>query len=51
MEKWKKELGINKYVEAVLMDLLKLSIIFQTNPLRKMDAYGFSENALIFIFF
>ena len=52
VENWKKELDNKKYVGAILMDLSKA---FDCIPhelfIAKMDAYGFSKNALTFFFF
>ena len=51
VENWKKELDNKKYVGAILMDLSKaFDCIPQELLIAKMDAYGFSENALTLYF-
>ena len=51
VENWKKELDNKKYVGAILMDLSKaFDCIPHELLIAKMDAYGFSENALTFFF-
>ena len=50
-ENWKKELNNKKHIGTILIDLFKA---FDCIPLErlmaKMDAYGFSQNALTFFF-
>ena len=51
VENRKKELDNKKYVGAILMDLSKaFDCISHELLIAKMDAYGFSENALTFFF-
>ena len=51
VENQKKELDNKKYVGAILMELSKaFDCISDKLLIAKMDAYGFSENALTFFF-
>ena len=51
LESWKKELDNKKYVGAILMDFSKaFDCILHEFLIAKMDACGFSENALTFFF-
>ena len=51
VENWEKELDNRKYVGAILMDLSKaFDCIPHELLIAKMDAYGFSENALTLFF-
>jgi len=51
IENWKKDLDHKKYVGAILMDLSKaFDCIPHELLIAKMNAYGFSENALVFFF-
>ena len=52
VENWKKELDNKEYVSAILMDLSKaFDCIPHELLIAKMDANGFSENALTFFFY
>ena len=52
IENWKMELDNKKFVGAVLMDLSKaFDCIPHDLLIAKMNAYGFSENTLTFLFF
>ena len=50
LEKWKDTLDKNKYAGAVFMDLSEtFDTINHDLLLAKLEAYGFSNNALLFI--